>query len=73
MVTGHVEDALDARQEALTSAWRFAGRFDRRSRFSTWLYRIATNAALAEVGRRDGRRELITDPTPHLAAERAAQ
>lgn len=48
-VTGSEHDALDAVQDAMLAAWRFLGRFEHRSRFSTWLYRIAHNAALASA------------------------
>jgi RNA polymerase sigma-70 factor, ECF subfamily len=54
-VTGHAEDALDATQEALISVTRRIGSFDGRSQFTTWLYRVATNAALDEVRRRKRR------------------
>jgi RNA polymerase sigma-70 factor, ECF subfamily len=40
---------------------RGVGRFDRRSAFTTWLYRVATNAALDE-GRRKARRPRPVDP-----------
>ena len=52
------EDALDATQEALLAIARGIARFDGRSSFTTWLYRVATNAALDEVRRRSRR------PTP---------
>jgi RNA polymerase sigma-70 factor (ECF subfamily) len=45
------EDALDATQEAMISIAKAVSRFDGRSAFSTWCYRIATNAALDEVRR----------------------
>ena len=57
-VVGNAKDALDAAQEALVAIARGIGRFDGRSAFSTWCYRVATNAALDELRRR-GRR-----PTP---------
>ena len=40
------EDALDAVQDALLSAFKSIESFDGRSRLSTWLHRIAVNAAL---------------------------
>lgn len=46
-ITGSEQDALDAVQDTMLAAWRFLGRFQSRARFSTWLYRIAHNAALA--------------------------
>jgi RNA polymerase sigma-70 factor (ECF subfamily) len=49
------DDALDATQEAMIAIARGIGHFDGRSAFTTWLYRVATNAALDE-GRRKSRR-----------------
>ncbi|CAB4601178.1 unannotated protein [freshwater metagenome] len=53
-------DAEDATQVALISIVRALPQFDGRSKFSTWIYRIATNAALDEV-RRIRRRPMPTD------------
>ncbi len=51
-ITGNHGDAEDALQDALTAGWQHLGRFRDDARFSTWLYRIATNASLAVVRRR---------------------
>ncbi len=51
-ITGNDADALDATQEALIAIVRGLPRFDGRSRFSTWTYRVATNASLDELRRR---------------------
>ena len=56
-LTGNDADALDATQEALISLVRGLERFDARSSFSTWAYRVATNAALDELRRRRRRPE----------------
>src|SRR3977135_3191757 len=56
-VTGHPEDALDATQDALIAAPRGLPRSDGRALFTTWLYRVATNAALDELRRRKRRPE----------------
>ena len=48
-------DALDATQEALIALTRGLHRYDGRSLFTTWLYRVATNAALDELRRRKRR------------------
>ena len=45
-VLGNPEDAEEALQEGLLSAYRNLHRFERRSQFSTWLTRIVINAAL---------------------------
>lgn len=54
-ITGNETDAHDAAQDALIAVVRGLPRFDGRSRFSTWLYRVATNACLDELRRRHRR------------------
>jgi RNA polymerase sigma factor (sigma-70 family) len=49
---GNEADALDATQDALLAAMRALERFDGRSTFSTWIYRIATNTCIDELRRR---------------------
>jgi RNA polymerase sigma-70 factor (ECF subfamily) len=55
-ILGSLQDAEDALQETLVSAWRGLGGFEGRSSVRTWLYRIATNRSLDAV-RADTRRE----------------
>lgn len=62
-VTGDRDDALDATQEALVAVARHIGRWDGRAKFTTWLYRVAMNAALDELRRR-GRRPVPADVLP---------
>lgn len=59
-MAGNDADAADATQEALITLTRRLDRFDGRSAFTTWLYRVTTNACLDELRRR-GRR-----PAPGL-------
>ena len=47
-LTGEDGDAQDALQETFLQAYRGLGAFRGHARFSTWLYRIATNAALMQ-------------------------
>jgi RNA polymerase sigma-70 factor (ECF subfamily) len=64
-VLANPEDALDASQEALLSIARKIHTFDGRSRFTTWCYRVATNAALDEARRRARRPapfEIVPEP-----------
>jgi RNA polymerase sigma-70 factor, ECF subfamily len=66
-ILGNREDALDATQEAMIAVARGIDRFDRRAAFTTWLYRVATNAALDE-GRRKARRPHPIDPPTEAAS-----
>jgi RNA polymerase sigma-70 factor, ECF subfamily len=63
---GSVQDAEDLVQETYLRAWRSYGQFEGRSSVRTWLYQIATNRCLTELGKR-GRRMLpsgMYDPEP---------
>jgi RNA polymerase sigma-70 factor, ECF subfamily len=57
-IVGWGGDADDAAQEAMIRIVRNLDRFDGRSAFGTWAYRIATNAALDELRRRRRRPSL---------------
>ncbi|MGB6310144.1 MAG: RNA polymerase sigma factor [Steroidobacteraceae bacterium] len=46
-LTGQREAAEDCTQESFVSAWRALGSFEKRSRFSTWLHRIAVHTVLS--------------------------
>jgi RNA polymerase sigma-70 factor, ECF subfamily len=64
-VLTNADDALDAAQNAMVAIARHIDTFDRRARFSTWCYRIATNAALDEARRRSRRPapvEIVPEP-----------
>lgn len=62
-ILNNPDDALDATQEALLSIARKVATFDGRAQFSTWCYRIATNAALDEARKRN-RRPLPSEAVP---------
>ena len=64
-LAGEESDALDACQEALIAIARGLDRFDGRSSFATWTYRVATNACLDELRRR--RRRPLPAPPPEAA------
>ncbi len=57
-ILGSLQDAEDALQETLVSAWRNLGDFGQRSSLRTWLYQIATNRCLSML-RADSRRPRI--------------
>jgi RNA polymerase sigma-70 factor (ECF subfamily) len=65
-ILGNPDDALDATQEALLAIARKIGSFDGRAKFSTWAYRVATNAALDETRRR-GRRPVPAEHLPEMS------
>jgi RNA polymerase sigma-70 factor (ECF subfamily) len=60
-ILGSLQDAEDALQETLVSAWRNLGAFGQRSSLRTWLYQIATNRCLSML-RADSRRPSIAPP-----------
>jgi RNA polymerase sigma-70 factor (ECF subfamily) len=57
-LTNQRETAQDCTQEAFVAAWRALPRFEQRSQFSSWLYRIAVNTVLAR--RRGGGLQLVS-------------
>jgi RNA polymerase sigma-70 factor (ECF subfamily) len=65
---GNVADAEDAVQDAYVRAYRSltSGRFDRRSSFETWLYRVAVNSSI-DLMRARKRRPAATDATSDIA------
>ncbi len=65
-ILGSLQDAEDALQETLVSAWRNLGEFGQRSSLRTWLYQIATNRCLSML-RADRRRPRIAPPVPAAA------
>src|SRR5438105_7124715 len=58
---GSPEDAEDALQEGMLSAYRNLPRFEGRSQFSTWLTRIVINAALMRLRSRRSRPAISMD------------
>ena len=60
-LTGQREAAEDCTQESFVAAWRALGGFEQRSRFTTWLHRIAVHTVLA---RRRGLRVEYEAPDP---------
>jgi RNA polymerase sigma-70 factor (ECF subfamily) len=50
---GNEQDASEALQDAFMRAFRFIGKFQFKSSFFTWLYRIATNVSLSKLRKRE--------------------
>ncbi len=63
-VLGNTEDAEDALQDGLLSAYRNLKRFEGRSQFSTWLTRIVINAALMRRRSAKARPAISLDEPP---------
>jgi len=54
------DDALEAAQDAFLAVWRGIGSFRADAAFSTWLYRLATNACLDLLRREKRRGETVS-------------
>lgn len=64
-ITGSREEAEEAVQDTFVKAWRNLRKFDGRSSFSTWLWRIACNTALSAARRSTAQRKnMISTPEP---------
>lgn len=80
-ITRNEADAEDVVQETFLKAFRAFDQYDARASFSTWLFRIASNASIDLLRRRRSRPETLADvedpalpaaasnqPSPHTAA-----
>jgi RNA polymerase sigma-70 factor (ECF subfamily) len=67
-LTRNPADAEDALQDAFLNAYRGLASFGRRSKVSTWLYRIAVNASYDVVSRRRDTTSLDDQPAIEPAA-----
>jgi RNA polymerase sigma-70 factor, ECF subfamily len=87
-VAGSADEASDLFQEVFLKVYRSLSHFRFESRFSTWLYRVATNVCLDHLRRKQTRREVqapvveegqpeyfhsLPDGRPSLDPERALQ
>ncbi len=59
---GNEADAEDVLQETFLNAFRSIDRFEERSSLSTWLYRIASNAALMRLRRKEPEQVSVDEP-----------
>jgi RNA polymerase sigma-70 factor (ECF subfamily) len=69
-IVGTEEDAQDALQDTFLTAFRAIGSFEGKSRLSTWLHRVAVNAALMRLRSRKRKREQpIDDLLPQILSD----
>jgi RNA polymerase sigma-70 factor (ECF subfamily) len=61
---GDRDEANEITQETFLRAWRGIGRFERRSRFFTWLYRIGINESKRRGPRRQGAKTVSLEDEP---------
>jgi len=59
-MVGSYEEACDLTQEAFLNAYRGLARFRGGAKFSTWMYRIALNAAYSHLRRQAARPKTVT-------------
>ncbi len=62
-IMNNAEDTYDMSQETFIKAYTKLNQFNEESKFSTWLYRIATNTSLDELRRRRGKQTFSIDQT----------
>lgn len=62
------DEALDVTQEIFTLVYRNLGKFNRQSKFSTWLFRIAVNRSIQESRKRRFKHKQVelTDEIEHV-------
>jgi RNA polymerase sigma-70 factor (ECF subfamily) len=76
-MTGNREDAEEIAQDAFVKGYRSLGSFRRDAKFSSWLYRIVFNAAVARIRRRRPASVSLDDAAfaaePGMEAEGPAQ
>jgi RNA polymerase sigma-70 factor (ECF subfamily) len=70
---GNSQDAEEVLQDTFLQVYRNLGRFEERSRFSTWVYRIATNEALMRLRRARRTREVFLEDALGRDSENPAE
>lgn len=74
-MVGDHETAVELAQEIFLRVYRSADRYDHHQKFSTWIYKIASNLAIDEIRRKKRRRDtpLPNDSLPeHVPASQSA-
>jgi RNA polymerase sigma-70 factor (ECF subfamily) len=71
-MTGNEQDAEDVVQESFLRAYRQLGRFESRSNFGTWLYRIVSNCSVDLMRAKQARHDQSRGESLDEAAEMPA-
>lgn len=58
--TNSVDDKADLVQEIIYQLWKSYDSFDQKSRFSTWMYRVALNVAIYQL--KESKKRVLTVP-----------
>lgn len=75
-VTNNMEDAKDVAQEVFINAYRYIDSFQKKSKFSTWIYRIALNLSMNFVNKKSRHRTVSIEDigiTEELGSRRAVE
>ena len=62
------DDKKDLMQEIILQLWRSFASYDEKSKFSTWMYRVALNVAIASYRQEKRKNELITPMSDSIIA-----
>ena len=62
------DDKKDLMQEIILQLWRSFASYDEKSKFSTWMYRVALNVAIAYYRREKRKNEVITSMPESIIA-----
>ena len=62
------EDKKDLVQEIILQLWRSFASYDARGKFSTWMYRVSLNVAIASYRKEKKKNELITPISESIIA-----
>jgi RNA polymerase sigma-70 factor, ECF subfamily len=63
------DDAAEATQDAYLKAWRALGTFRGEAMFTTWMYRVAANAAISKQRRRKRKRKHEVDANDEMVSQ----
>ena len=69
MYANEKEDIADLYQETVYNLWKSYTRFENRSSFSTWVYRITLNTCITDIRQRKRKGTTCPDPKQEMLKE----